>query len=129
MPAWGSPEYNHTLPAPVAVLRSEAAGELRVGTRALKPSSASFPQCWKCLGIIQAGIQPTQGDYPAVGEKADQPQDCPLYPNVLLLCLLVGNRISGLGVPLVSRALHPEGDPETTCTETFQACESHEYSL
>lgn len=74
-------------------------------------------------------LYPTQRNYPALGEKADQPQDCRLYPRVILLFLFGGNRISGLGVPLVSRALHPEDDPETTCTETSQACESREYSL
>lgn len=124
-PAWGSLEHIHTLPALTTVLHSEAAGELRPESQALKP----LCQYWKCLEIIQAGIYPTERDPPVAGEKADQQQDCPLYPNVLLLCLFVGNRISGLGVPLLSRAPCPEGDPEMTCFETSQACESHEYSL
>lgn len=71
----------------------------------------------------------TERNHPAVGEKTDQQQDCPLYPSVLLLCLLLGNRILGLGVPLVPRAFPPEDDPETTCIETSQACDSHESSL
>lgn len=122
--AWGSLEHAHILPALTAVLPSEAAGELRAKPQALKPP----PQCCKCLGIM-AGICPTERNHPVVGEKADQQQDCPLYPNVLLLCLFVGNRIPGLGVPLVSRALRPEGDSQMTHLETSQACVPREYSL
>lgn len=35
---------------------------------------------------MQTGVYPTESNHLVLGEKAGQQQDCPLYPNALLLC-------------------------------------------
>lgn len=111
MLAWGGLEYNQILPELTAMLHRKAAGDLRPET---KTSSTSFLHCWKRLRMIH----PTESNPATVRVKSEQPENCPLYLNVPVFCLVVGNRFAGFDVLLVSRALHLEGDPEVTCTET-----------